>query len=155
MPSFIKSQFSYYPLIWIFCSRTSMNKLNNIHEKYPRLVTNDYNSNFDELLEPYHELSIHKTCINYLMIEVYKYLHVRSPKWNPEIFTLLKNPCNIRNIYLFGSENLRSVSFGVHAIALRASQLWQILPMAIKDFSSKIKSWSFDNCPCNLCKRFM
>ena len=42
MSSFIKSQFSYCPLIWMFCSRTSMNKLNNIHEKCLRLVTNDY-----------------------------------------------------------------------------------------------------------------
>ena len=42
MSSFVKSQFSYCPLIWIFCSRTSMNKLNNIYEKCLRLVTNDY-----------------------------------------------------------------------------------------------------------------
>ena len=42
MSSFIKSQFSYCPLIWMFYSRTSMNKLNNIHEKCLRLVTNDY-----------------------------------------------------------------------------------------------------------------
>ena len=48
MSSFIKSQFSYCPLIWIFCSRTSMNKLNNIHENCLRLVKNDYNSNFNE-----------------------------------------------------------------------------------------------------------
>ena len=57
MPSFIKSQFSCWSLIWMSCSRTSMNKLNNIHEKLP---TNDYDSNFNELLESSHELSIHK-----------------------------------------------------------------------------------------------
>ena len=28
--SFIKSQYSYCPLIWMFCLRTSKNKLNNI-----------------------------------------------------------------------------------------------------------------------------
>ena len=37
MSSFIKSQFSYCPLIWMLCSRTSMNKLNNIHEKMYRI----------------------------------------------------------------------------------------------------------------------
>ena len=149
MPSFIKSQFSYCPLIWMFCSKTSMNKLNNIHEKYPDLVTNDYDSNFDELLEPYHELSIHKTCINYLMIEVFTCSIFRIKEWH------FYSPEESVQHTQYSFENPRSVSFGVHAIALRASQLWQILPMAIKDFSSKIKSWSFDNCPCNLCKRFM
>ena len=67
--SFIKFQISYFPVIWMFCSRASMNKLDGIHEKCPRLVTNDYDSNFNELLESSHEILIHKTCINYLMIE--------------------------------------------------------------------------------------
>ena len=81
MPCFIKSQFIYCPLIWMFfCSRTSMNKLNNIHEKCLRLIKNDYDSNISELLESSHELSMNKTCINYLMIEVYKYFHGLSHK---------------------------------------------------------------------------
>ena len=103
-----------------------MNKLNNIHEKCLRFVTNDYDSNFNELLESSHELSIHKTCINYLMIEVYKYLHGLSPELMIDIFTLRKNPYNIYAIpiRLFGSENVRSVRFGVDAIAFRSSQLW-------------------------------
>ena len=120
----------------MFCSRTSMNKLNNIHEKCLRLVINDYDSNFNELLESSHELSIHKTCINYTMIEACKYLPGLSPKLMTDIFILRKNPYNIRNIHLFGSENPRSVRFGVDAIAFRASQLWEKVLIAIKDFSS-------------------
>ena len=146
--SFIKSQFSYCPLIWMFCSRTSMSKLNNIHKKSLRLVTKNYDSNFNELLESSHKLSIHKTCINYLMIEVYKYLHELSPELMTDILTLRKNPYNIRNIRLFGSQNPRSVRFRVDAIEFCASQLWQKVPIAIKDsssleiFTAKIKLWS-------------
>ena len=73
------------------------------------------------------------------MIEVYKYLHGLSTELMTDILALLKNPYNIHNIHLFGSENPRSVSFGVHAIAFRASQTWQKIPMTIKDFPSKIK----------------
>ena len=145
----------------MFCSRTSMNKLNNIHEKCLPFITNDYDSNFSELLELSHELSIHKTCINYLMIEVYKYLHGLIPELMTDIFNLRKNPYNIRYFGLFSSENPRSVRFGVDAIAFRASQLWQKVPIAIKDsssleiFKAQIKLWSCDDCPCNLCKRFI
>ena len=53
-----------------------------------------------------------------------------------DILTLRKNPYNIRNIRLFGSENPQSVHFGVDAIALCASQLWQNVPIAIKVSSS-------------------
>ena len=126
MPSFIKSQFSYCRLI---CSRTSLNKLNNVHEKCPHLVTNDYDSNFNELLESFHELSIHKTCISYLIIEVYKYLHGLSLKLMTDIFPYRENPYNVRNIRLFGRENRWLVRFGVDAIAFCASQLWQKVPI--------------------------
>ena len=70
--SFVKSQFNYCPLIWIFYSRTFINKLKNIHEKYLRLITNNFVSNVKKLLESSHRLSIHKICINYFMIEVLK-----------------------------------------------------------------------------------
>ena len=123
MQSFIKSQFSYCLLIWMFYSRSFINKLNNIHEKYLHLVANDYGSNFNELLESSHELSISKPCINYLIIELYMYLHGLCPKLMTDIFTLWKNSYNIRNIRLFGSENPWSVRFGVDTIVFRASQL--------------------------------
>ena len=91
MSSLIESQFSYCLLIWIFLTKISMNKLNNICEKCLRLVTNEHDTNFNEQLESSHEFSIHKTGINYLMIEVYKY----SLELMTDIFTSWKNPCNI------------------------------------------------------------
>ena len=130
----------------MFCWKTSMDNLNNIHEKCLRLVTNDNDLNFNKLLESSHELSIHVTCINYL---VYKNLHGMSPKLMTDIFTPRRNPYNIRNIRLFISENPRSVHFGVDAIAFRARKLRQKVPMAIKDpssleiFKAKIKLWSY------------
>ena len=39
--STIKSQFNYRPLIWMFCSRTSNNMINKIHERFLRLILND------------------------------------------------------------------------------------------------------------------
>ena len=69
--SFCKSEISCCLVISVFRSRTSRKKLNNIHENCLCLVTNECDSNFNELLESSHEISTHKTCINYLMIEVY------------------------------------------------------------------------------------
>ena len=91
MPSFIKSQFSCCPVIWMFCSRASMSKLSNIHEKCLRLITNYCDSNFNGLLESSHEFKIHKTYINYIMIEVYKYLLGLSPELMTDIFKSLQH----------------------------------------------------------------
>ena len=41
-------QFSYYPLIWMFCSRTSNNMINKMHEHSPRVILDDEVSSFAE-----------------------------------------------------------------------------------------------------------
>ena len=41
--SIIKSQFSYYPLIWMFSSKRSESLVNNVHE---RIVYDDHNSSY-------------------------------------------------------------------------------------------------------------
>ena len=47
----IKSQVTYCPLIWIFCSRTSNNLINKIHERALRLILNKRTSDFDKQLQ--------------------------------------------------------------------------------------------------------
>ena len=49
--SFIKSQFSYCPLIWMFTSKGLNKKINRIHEKSLRLVLNDHQSTLGEMLD--------------------------------------------------------------------------------------------------------
>ena len=51
LKTFIESQFSYCPLVWMFCSRTMNRKINHIHERALRLVYQDYTSSFGGSLE--------------------------------------------------------------------------------------------------------
>ena len=55
-----------------------------------------------------------------------------------DVFTHQKHFFNICNIRLRGSENSRSVDFGVDAITFRTGQLWQKVLIAVKD------SWSLE-----------
>ena len=50
MTAFVESQFSYCPLIWMFCSRKMNRRINHVHERALRLVYDDYVSPFDVLL---------------------------------------------------------------------------------------------------------
>ena len=59
MKSFITSQFGYCPLIWMFHSRTSNNKINFIHERTLKITYNDRKSSFEELLRKGNTVSIH------------------------------------------------------------------------------------------------
>ena len=68
--SFIESQFKYCPLM--FCSQKSNNKINRLHERSLRIVDNDYESIYEELLSHNNCFSIHYQNIHHLAAEIYK-----------------------------------------------------------------------------------
>ena len=73
--SFIKSQFSYCPLIWMFCNRKSMKKVDKIQKLYLRLMTNNYELSYEKLLDLTNEISPHQRWLNSLMTEIHKCLN--------------------------------------------------------------------------------
>ena len=72
MKTFIESQFSYCPLVWMFCSVSSNNCVNNLHEQALRIVYNDHSSTFENLLVKDNSVSVHHRSIRLLAIELYK-----------------------------------------------------------------------------------
>ena len=59
MKAFIESQFAYCPLIWMFCQRSSNTRINHLHESALRIVYNDNESAFEDLLQKDNSVSIH------------------------------------------------------------------------------------------------
>ena len=49
--SFIISSFNYCPAVWMFTSKSSLNKPEKIQKRALRFVCNDFISNYSELLE--------------------------------------------------------------------------------------------------------
>ena len=88
MKAFIESQFGYCPLIWMFCGRNLNNRINHLHERSLRIVYNDYESSFQELLELDNSVSIHHVNICLLVIELFKVKNVLSNQIMVELFGL-------------------------------------------------------------------
>ena len=91
MKAFIESQFGYCPLIWIFCGRNLNNRINHLHERLLRIVYNDYESSFQELLELDNSVSIHHRNIRLLAIELFKVKYFLSNQIMSELFDLRNN----------------------------------------------------------------
>ena len=49
--SFIYSNFNYCPLVWMFSSKRSLNKIENLQKRALRFVLDDYTSSYELLLE--------------------------------------------------------------------------------------------------------
>ena len=70
-----------------------------------------------------------------------------------DIFTLRENKLNLRNFQILKTENPRSLKCGLDAIPYRASQLWQQVPVDIREaasqalFKNHIKTWKCEDCP--------
>ena len=86
MKSFIESQFGYCSLVWMFCGRNSNNPINHLHERALRIVYNDNQSCFENLLRKDRSVSIHHRNIRSFAIEIYKIKNNMSTPIMPDLF---------------------------------------------------------------------
>ena len=75
MKAFIESLLGHCLLVWMFCGSQEKNWINHFNERALRIVYNDYNLSFQNLLELDSLVSIHHGNIQLLSIELYKVKH--------------------------------------------------------------------------------
>ena len=78
--------FSYCPLIWLFCSKTANNEIDRTHKHAVRILYRDYESTYEELLERGNTKTTHTKNLHKLMIEVNKSLNHLHPEYIWEFF---------------------------------------------------------------------
>ena len=161
MKAFIESQFSYCPLVWMFCSRTLNNRINRLHERGLRIVYKDHNMSFVELLRQDNSFSIHHRNLQKLATEMYKTYNDISPSLMKSIFPIRDLQYNLRNKNSFQQENVHTVLNGTETLSFRGPKIWSIVPESIKnsksltEFKRKIRTWEPIGCTCRLCKTYI
>ena len=160
MKTFIESQFNYCPLTWMCHSRTLNNKINRLHERALRVVYNNEDLTFQQLLAKDKSLTIHEKNLQKLAVEMYKVKHNLCPVPLQEIFNL-GNPQNLRNDKVWDIPRVRTVNNGIETIRYRGPKTWDLVPHDIKaskslsEFKIKIKDWKPEGCTCRLCKVYI
>ena len=162
MNVFLTSQFSYCPLVWMWHSHVNNKKINKLHKRCLRIVYNDKQSSFNELLEKDGSVSIHIRNIQIPATEMYKLINNLSPPIMNRVFKLNSDSrYNLRQISQFSRSLVRSVYHGTESISYLGPKIWDILPDDYKTiqnldtFKIKIKKWKPENCPCRLCKVYI
>ena len=84
MNSFIRSQFNYCPLVWMFHDRATNSKSNRIHVRALRLVCRDSESELEKFKKKYG--TIHQHNLQLLMIEIFKTKNNLNPTFMKNIF---------------------------------------------------------------------
>ena len=152
----MKSQFSYFPLVWMFCSRTSNNMINNLLERPLRIILNDYSDDFSILLKNNSNICNHHRNIQALLIEVFKMKNGLAPPIMESILNKRFNTYKLRNFQEFATERKTTVWYGLETLSYRYPQLESLKEKnSLSQFKRNIKQWICLDCPCRLCKVYI
>ena len=147
MNSFILSQFRYCSLIWMFCSKKAYTKIKNIHFRSLKLVFDNYEMTYEELLEMCNSVSIHSLHLQSLMIEIFKCVNSLNPEFMWSLFENKNLIYNLRQKSLLRIPSINNKKIGLNSLSFRGSILWNRLPneykskATLQSFKDKIKSW--------------
>ena len=159
MKSCILSNFNYCPLVWHFCSKTDTNRVERIQKRPFRMVVDDYESDYETLLQKANMSTLQIFRIRTLATEIFKTFHSLNPIYMNEIFQT--NPLTTRS--LRSKNNLvtrryNSVTYGKNSLRILGPTIWDHLPNEYKTaedlqtFKSLLRQWNGPQFICNLCK---
>ena len=156
--AFFESQFKCCPLIWMFCNRRANNRINKLHELALRLVYDDYETSFSDLLAIDGSFTIPHTNIQTLLLQLYKIKHNLSENCLKDLCSIVNGNYNIRSQSDFVVPSINTVFYSANSINYFGSVIWNSLPNDLRNiydfdlFKTLIRRWKPVDCPCRLCK---
>ena len=130
--SLILSNFSYYPVIWIFCAKKNCAKLEKLQERALRIVFNNGHASYETLCESANILPLNVYCVRFLGTEVYKWLNGLNPKYMNDMFVIRPNADRFPHSSRAMQPKFSSVGFGFESFEYFGAKLWHDLPIAVK-----------------------
>ena len=145
--SFFKAQFIYCHLIWLCHSRGNIRNIHQLHKSYLRILCNNKQLSFNELLEKDIPVSIYVPNIQALATEMYKVNNELSTPIMKNIFPVNKHPYTLRQ-FQSSRRLLKTVYHGSESISNIGPKLWDLTPNRLKEivslkvFNQAIKKWN-------------
>ena len=84
--SYFYSNFNYCPLVWMFSSAKSLNKIESLQKRALRYLYSDYESPYDRLLAKSGKVTMKASRLRSLCVEIYKSINAINPSFMNEIF---------------------------------------------------------------------
>ena len=128
--AFISSHFNYCPIVWHFCGKGDIHKIEKLHERVLRFVYNDYNNDYLDILQINGESTMYLQRIRKIASEVYKTINGLNPSYMLELLSFRnRNLRKPQDIYI---PKVNHVKFGYRSYRFEAPTLWNTLPLEIR-----------------------
>ena len=138
------------------------NKINHIHERALRIVHNDYDCSFEDLLNKDKSITYHQRNLQQLAINIFLKKTGTAPKVMNDIITFIeKNTFNLRSAMHLTRVNVHSTKYGTESIGNFGAKIMILVPVymrhlkALSAFKNHIRKWISKDCLCRPCKVYV
>lgn len=157
---FIWSNFNYRycPLVWHFCSKNSMNKLEKLQYRALKIVYNAFENSYEKLLQKSNLSTLHIHRIRLIAIEAFKILNQMLPAYTHDLIHFKVTKYSFRYENLANVPRVNTSTYGKASFRYEAAQVWNSLPIELRkisnfnDFKGLVHTWCGSSCKCSLCK---
>ena len=156
--SFIRSNFNYCPIVWHFCSQTNSEKLEKLQFRTLRIVFNDYEASYEDLLSRVNMTTLHLNRMKNIAIETYKCLNALSPEYIRDIVKYKSSNYNFRYENMAEIPTVRTTRYGKNSFRFESARVWNSLPNEMrktenfKEFKRLIRTWTGPECKRSMCQ---
>ena len=113
------------------------NKINHIHERALRIVHNDYDSSFEDLLNKDKSITYHQRNLQQLAINIFLKKIGTAPKNMNDIITFIeKNTLNLRSGMHLTTLNVHSAKYGTESTGNLGTKSLTFVPVYIKHLNA-------------------
>ena len=149
MKSFILSNFHCCPLVWHFCSKRNTDKMEKIQKRALRMVLDDYEPDYETLLQKAKMQTLHVGRIKTLATEIYTTLHSLNPGYIRKIFK--ENSTGrrqLRSKHNLTIQRYNTVTFGRNSLRILGPKIWNHLSREftmvedLKTLKILLKQWN-------------
>ena len=155
--AFILSNFMYGNLVWHFCSKKSVIKIEKINRKALRIVMNDYTLSYTDLLSTTKRCPLYVSRLKSMATEMFKSMTHNSPIFIENLFTVSDTSYDLRDGKTITQPPVETTTFGLKSFRYEGAKLWNNLPSQMKcasslnDFKVLVKQWTGPTCRCGSC----
>ena len=129
--SFINANFSYCPMVWMFCGKTNLNKLEKLQERALAVVYGDNSLDYDDMLQRSGQLRIRINLIRLVAIEMFKCTKGINPAYMNDMFIDKESKYNLRDQSRLLQPKFNTKRYGYRSYF--GSKIWNSLPTSIKN----------------------
>ena len=131
--SFINANFNYCPIVWMFCGKTNLNKLEKLQERALATVYGDNSLNYDDMLQRSGQLRIRINLMRLVAIEIFKCSRGGNSLYLNDMFINKESNYNLRDQSRLLQPKFNTKRYGYRSFQYFGSKIWNALPASIKD----------------------